>query len=118
MNIRAGTILTVVALAAAAAPLGSRAAPPETAHQKEMSRWFELERQRGSANFAPVLFPPPPAPAVASNVPPKVTVQTARVGWWEEERQLDDGYASPAPRTRGSTASRGTDRRANATVSQ
>lgn len=104
MNIRTGTIFTAVALAAAT--LGSRAADqdaacvrakPATAHQIAESRWFDLERQRGSGTYEPAPFPSPRDPAVVSNVPPKGAVQIAQNTWWEEERQLDDGYAWPAP---------------------
>jgi hypothetical protein len=127
MNIRTATTFTVVAFAAAASALGSRAADheaacepqgrihdsyprsasmskPQTAHQIAETRWLELERQRGSVTFAPVPFPPPPNSAVVSNDPPAAPVQNAQNSSWEEERQLDDGYAWPAPRIASGSA--------------
>ena len=124
MNTRAKAILMAAALAATTAALGSWAADqsawfeqqremtdgnptshfvptpertePATPHQIAESKWFDAERTR-EGRVLPFPFPvPEAAPVVAAKSRPKTVSQAPQDKAWKQERNADEGYASPS----------------------
>jgi hypothetical protein len=124
MKMRTKTLLMAAAFAAATSAMSSQAADyfavqrqitdgyypqydgqsapslakPETLHQAQENRWFELERMRGSGNgVADIPFPPPPAPVASAPSRPGTAYDNAENKWLDQERNETDGNVAPVP---------------------
>jgi hypothetical protein len=71
----------------------ARSLKPATPYQIEENKWLTAERARGLGTL-PTPFPVPET-SVATKARPTTLSQVAHDKSWQQERDEDDGYASP-----------------------